>query len=195
MIGHECFKLYLPLKLHFTTENFDVFKNPKLKNTTIEIYNKRRDRKIFETLAKRFETPRECVKYYVANFAYGNINFLYSTNQGLDNYNLWNKRRQSITHIFEKDVNFIINLLDMRKIDINNIDTEIFNLYMNSEITLEGIVILNSYNGILSRINDSVSKLIWGGDILRLIKSERFVKFDKNKTDQIYYDFKNEINI
>lgn len=189
----ECFKLYIPLKLHFTQKKFSVFENPKVKNTTLEIFEKRRDKKLFEKLSKRFSEPRECVRYYVSNFAYGNMNFLYEPGLGIENYNTWNKRRQSISHVFKTDLDYIILQKELNKIDINKLESEIFNLYINKEVTFESLVILNSYNSIINKLSKSDLKLVWEDEFLRLQKCERFIKFDKDKMAKLYDDYDNEI--
>lgn len=186
--GYECFKLYMPLKLHFTTDNFNVFVNSRVKNTNLEYYNKRKDKKSFESISKLFANPRECVRYYVSNFVYSNDNFLYDREEGNRFYNEWNKTRQSLTYTFKNDMEKIYT-----KYKESNDVYDIFKLFINSEIRAESLIILNKYNGIFDAWNSTEFLLVWGDNLRRLKKSVKFVKPDDGKTLPIYNEYKNNI--
>lgn len=174
----------MPMKLHFTSLKFDVFSCPRLKNTSINNYESRKDKYIFERLSKKFNEPRECVRYYAANFSYGNLNFLYDPGLGQDNYILFNRRRQSITNLFSQDLEFISDNV------LNRLATprELFNFYINKEISHETLVIMNTFDNIIDELINSDMNLVWEDNLLRLKKSERFIKFDKDKIANIYYE-------
>lgn len=187
--GYECFKLYIPLKLHYTLASFDVFATSRVKNTGLEYYNKRKDKYLFEGLSKTFSQPRECVRYYVSNFLYHNDNFLYDRETAKSFYLEWNKARQSITNTFSNDMEKIVTKYNVTK-DIY----DIFKLLIRGEIRAESLIILNKYNGIFDAWDTDDFKLIWGNNLMRLRKSERFVKFDESKITPIYDEYKKIIS-
>lgn len=191
--GYECFKLYVPLKLHFTTTKFNVFQTPKVRGTSPAAYDKRRDKGLFEKISTKFKTPQECVRYYAANFAYGHPNFLYEPGLGLDNYTLFLKRRQTITNVFSDDLSKILNLVENNKIKISENNTELFKLYINNIITHETLVIINTLNNIVDKWNTTDLAMIYESELIRLTKSDRFIKFDKNKVSSIYDEYLAEL--
>lgn len=193
--GYECYRLYVPLKLHFTTPQFNVFNTPKVRGTTPTAYEKRRDKNLFERISNKFKTPQECVRYYAANFAYGHTNFLYEPGLGSDNYTLFLKRRQSITNIFSDDLSKILSLVENNKIKITENNTELFKLYINNIITHETLVIINTLNNIVDKWNNTDLAMIYENELIRLSKSDRFIKFDKNKVSSIYDEYLAELII
>jgi hypothetical protein len=76
MDGFKAFKYYIAIKLHFTKDSFDVFKNRGSVKGTREAFNARNDRYVFEKLARKFPVDKELIQYYVANFV-REVNFEY----------------------------------------------------------------------------------------------------------------------
>src|SRR5210317_421744 len=98
MDGFRAYKYYIALKLHFTTDKFDVFKNSNVKGSR-EAFVARNDRYLFDKLARKFSTDKELIQYLVANFAYENDAAVYNGFEAQDNYQLWQRRKQSMTKI------------------------------------------------------------------------------------------------
>ena len=78
MDGFKAYKYYIAIKLHFTKDNFDVFKNRGNVKGTRDAFNARNDRYMFEKLARKYPVDRDLIQFYVANFAYGNDAAVYS---------------------------------------------------------------------------------------------------------------------
>jgi len=194
MTGYEAYKLYIPVKLHFTVESFDLFETPRVKHTGVDYYNKRSDKFLFEKLAKKFKQPRDCVRYYVANFSYGCKNFLYDPVSGSENYLKWVSKSQAITQVFKDDLNLISSGALEGSIKVNESYDDLFLLYINGNISHETLVILNSFNGMFSRWNNPSFTMIWNDELLRLRKSSRFVKFNPDKIKPVYDEWYEEIN-
>ena len=53
MNGYEAYRLYLAVKLHFSTENYDFFKHNAKVNASIGSFTKRNDRYFFHRLCTR----------------------------------------------------------------------------------------------------------------------------------------------
>lgn len=175
------------MKLHFSQKNFDVFSCKRVRNTSVENYNNRKDKYIFERLANRFNEPRECVRYYAANYIYGNTNFLYEPGTASDNYVVFNKRRQSISNLFFTDLSIISDSV----LNSSITNKEIFQLYINKKITQESLILMNQFNGVIDEMINSEMNLVWEDELLRLKKGERFIKFDKDKITKIYNEWQN----
>ena len=65
--GFNVFKIWLGLKLHFTTETYDWFKYDGRVNCKLETFTKRNDRYFFYKLGTKYN-EKEIINYFVANF-------------------------------------------------------------------------------------------------------------------------------
>lgn len=193
---YEAFKLYTAVKLHFTS-NYDVFKYNGRVNCPHAAFARRNDRKIFARIAERFNTPKEAVEYYVANFAYGNKNFIYSGDESEEKYKLWQKRKENRTYEFSKQMNFLLQYLEdnhMTYDQVFNIDSgtpELLRLFVSGDLHLETLVIIDEYENFLPSWEPLI--LIWGEQLQLLNKVKRFVRFDKNKLQCTYLKHKTEL--
>lgn len=173
MTALEVFQLYLPIKLHFTTEKFNVFETKRVKNTDYESFSRRVDIGKFHSLANKFKNPRECVQYFAANFAYGLNDALYKPLEAEQNLKLWIKRKESITEVFKND---------FEKLQDDFKANNILQKYVAGIVTLESVAILSCYSNLIESWKDNP---LWESEILRVKKSQRFVKFDPVRIELI----------
>ena len=197
MDGFKAYKYYIAVKLHFTKDNFDVFKNRGNLKGTRDAFNARNDRFMFEKLARKFPVDKDLIQYYVANFAYGSDTAVYSMEEADSNLMEWNRRKQSITKIFSDDCNKI--LLDACKNKIK--EDAIFNLtnkgycsilklFLGNQISLETVRILDDFHPMIDSWKPNSSMvLLWENDIRRIEKSKGFVKYDKLKVQKVFNTF------
>lgn len=201
MDGFKAYKYYIAVKLHFTKDNFDVFKNRGNLKGTREAFNARNDRFMFEKLARKFPVDKELIQFYVANFAYGNDAAVYSFEEAESNLIEWNRRKQSITKIFSDDCNKI--LLDacknkLKEDSIFNLTNKgycsILKLFLGNQISIETVRIIDDLHPMIdSWKNNSSMILLWEDDIRRIEKSKGFVKYDMVKIQKVFDTFLNEI--
>lgn len=201
MDGYRAYKYYMSIKLHFTSDKYDVFKvNGRVKGTR-EAFNSRNDRYMFEKLARKFSSDKELIQYYVSNFAYGNNDLIYSKEEAEENYSKWKLRKESISKIFYTDLQIILNYSYKNKLKYDNVFNftsskypSIITLYLSGNISIETLVILDKLIGLtdLLKSNDNFN-LLWESDIRRIEKLNRFVKYDESKISQIYEEFVEEL--
>jgi hypothetical protein len=201
MDGFKAYKYYIAIKLHFTKDSFDVFKNRGNVKGTREAFNARNDRYMFEKLARKYTMDRDLIQYYVGNFAYGNENVVYDIAEAEENLLEWNKRKQSMTKIFADDLNKILMDAYKRKIKAPSIINftlnqypSILNLYLGKQIGIETLRILDDYDNLLEQWKQNTSMvLLWENEIRRVEKLKGFVKYDSGKVLFPYQSFKEEI--
>ena len=116
MDGYKAYRYYLAIKLHFTTDKFDVFQNRGNVKGTREAFNARNDRYIFEKLAQKHSDDKEIIQFFVSNFAYGNDTAIYAGQEAEDNFMQWNKRKQSITKIFVDDLATLLTHIETNRL-------------------------------------------------------------------------------
>lgn len=196
MDGYKAWKLYMAVKLHFTTQKYNVFNTHGHVKGARDTFYGRNDKYIFERLARKFQTERDLIQYFVANFAYDNGEVVYEQAEGDTNLLEWNKRKQSISQVFENDLHNIV--LHLEKNGLTEKDLyegsgipELFKLFLGKYVKIETMVILDNYANYLQ--DNSKINLLLGEEYLRIDKCKGFVKFDKEKLLQVYLKFKQEL--
>ena len=196
MDGYKAWKLYMAVKLHFTTNKYNVFNNRGHVKGGRDTFYSRNDRFIFERLARKFATERDIIQFYVANFAYGNEAVVYSDVDSESNLTLWNKRKQSISQVFENDMNGIVLHLEKESLTRDQLYNgnlpELLKLYLGGFVTIESMVILDSYTNYLASWKEQLN-LLWEEECRRIDKCKGFVKFDSARLLQVYNNFEQDI--
>lgn len=198
MNGYKAYRYFLALKLHFTTDKFNVFENKGNVRGSFETFQARADKYLFDKLARKFNNDKDLIQFIVAQFVYNNSNFIYELEQADDNYIQWIKVKESITRVFQDDLNEL--LLQHEK---NGYTTdEIFNctindfpiiikLYLGRRINPQTICILSHLNqSIAEWLNNPNLALVLESDIRMLYKMHGFFKYDKDKILKLYNEFK-----
>ena len=201
MDGFKAFKYYIAIKLHFSKDSFDVFKNRGSVKGTREAFHARNDRYMFEKLARKFPVDKDLIQFYVANFAYGNDNIVYASEEAETYLLAWQKRKQSMTKIFADDCNKILMDAYKRKIKQDSILNftlnqypSILTLYLGKQISLETLRIIDDFEPVIETWKSNSSMiLLWENEIRRVDKSRGFVKYDSQKVQSIYQSFKEEL--
>ena len=191
----------MAIKLHFTRDSFNVFKNRGVVKGTREAFYARNDRYMFERLARKYPADKDLIQFFVANFAYGNESAVYSGEESDSTYLEWLKRKQSITKVFTDDLNTVLMDAYKKKLKedaiINFTSNEyptILNLYLGKQIGIETVSILNSIDNMVTQWKDNDSVVIlWENEIRRIEKVTGFIKYDSSRLMPIYQSFKEEI--
>jgi len=199
--GFKAYKYYIAIKLHFSKDNFDVFKNRGAVKGTREAFNARNDRYIFEKLARKYPVDKEIIQYFVANFAYGSDSVVYSQDDAESNLIEWTRRKESITKIFSDDCSTIIMDAYKKKLKESSVKNFTFNqypsiltLYLGKQISLETLRIIDDFDPVVETWKSNSSMiLLWENEIRRVDKSRGFVKYDSQKVQSIYQSFKEEL--
>lgn len=187
----------MAIKLHLTTDRYDVFQSNGRVSGTRTTFEKRNDRFLFEKLGHKFSQPRELIEYFVANIAYGNKNVIYSSESD-EHYDIWTKRKESRTYIFKQQLEYLRSYLESNDLkyenlfDIHNNIPELLKLYVGGHIHLETMVIINDVEDFLPKWKPLV--MLWGDQLRILNKIKKFVKYDKDKLQSIYLNFKDEFS-
>jgi hypothetical protein len=179
----ESYKLYNALKLHFET-NYDAVKYNFKSNVSPQSFFKRKDKFFFAKLAKTYES--ELKEFYVANFK-NDVKYVGDMlNEGGERYYREHKKvMESLTYRFQNDINKLndmdVSFDSLLKAEDNS-HPLIVKLWLQEEILLETIVILDSILGFVERENKKITDTIIWPDIYRkIMKYKPFVKFDRDK--------------
>lgn len=196
MDGFKAYKYFMAIKLHFTSERYDVFESGGRVSGSRQTFDKRNDRFLFEKLANKFPTDRDLIQFLVANIAYGNKNVVYSSESD-EYYNLWCKRKESMSRVFEVDlmtINKHLDSNDMTLDDLYSIEDgapPLLKLFIGGHVTLETMSILQDLDDYLTKWEPLI--MLWHDHFLVIRKVKRFVKYDRTRVQYIYSNFKESL--
>lgn len=200
MDGYKAYRYYLAIKLHFTTEKFNVFENRGNVKGTRDTFNSRNDRYIFEKLATKYDSDREIIQFFVANFAYNGDTAIYEGREAEENFLTWNKRKQSITQIFIDDLATILNYIETNKGSVFEFENDkhpaLLQLYMGGKVKIETLRIIDDISPFLDKwATNPTIHYVWADEMLRIKKLTGFVKYDRIKISKIFKHFTEELTI
>lgn len=191
MEAYEVYRLYMALKLHFTTESYDITKTKGAVKSSESAFLKRRDVFLFRKLAKKFVTRQEIINYFVANFAEGDKNGGIFNAESDDIYEKWKGRQDRLSYMFADDISRL--LLEAEKLEqdplvsYNNQHPILIKMLLGKKISLETVIILDKlldfrYNVTTELLND----FIWNDLNLLIIKYRPFVRIDRTKFFELW---------
>ena len=179
----ESYKLYNALKLHFES-SYDAVKYNFKSNVTPNSFFKRKDKYFFAKLAKKYNG--ELKDFYVSQF----INTETYIGDMMDseaeqNYKDHKRIQESIHRVFSIDINRLTEEnvpFDYLFKASGNAHPLVVKLWLQEEISLETVVILNAIFKFIDRESKNISDTIIWPDTRRLIeKYEPFVNFNRDK--------------
>lgn len=203
MNGFKAYRYYLALKLHFTNDKFNVFENRGNVKGSLQTFEARNDSYLFEKLARRFSTDKECIQYFVANFAYNNDNMIYEPGEAEQHYVEWQSRKEAISRIFKDDLETIQLEIDKNGYDYSDVFNCTLNdlpliikLYLGNKITIETMVILNELENLSVKWLENASiSLIMEQDIRKIRKLSGFVTYNKDRINKIFSEFTTSLSV
>lgn len=189
MTGYEAFTLYNAMKLHFTNEKYDYFKYKAKSRTSIDSFERRKDKYYFYKLSRR-QNQEDYIQFLVSNFVEKPEVWVGELIQD-DAVQIHKKRMaviQSLTYRFKNDCNKLRsmvnepNMLFQTKGDYPVLLTA----SLQKDIELETLCILNSLINFFplwkKKINDT---LHWPNFYMKCMKYKPFIEFDRKKYKQI----------
>jgi hypothetical protein len=180
----ESYKLYNALKLHFETDGYDAIKYHFKTSVKPTSFFNRKDKYFFAKLANTY--GNELKEFYVANFK-NDVKYVGDMlNEGGERYYRDHKKvMESLTYQFQTDINKLNDMdipFDSLLEAEDNSHPLIIKLWMQEEILLETVVILDSILGFVEREKKKITDtIIWPEIYRKIMKYRPFVKFDRNK--------------
>jgi len=192
MEPYTVYKYYLALRLHFTTDSYDVVKQQGRVRGSKQAFFRRKDLLAIRKVADTY-SDKDVVEFLVANFVGGDRWGGVFDTQARERYLDWKKRIESLTYNFQKEVNIINNYCQKNNVDFSKafeVNTSrhppIVSLYLRNDVSLETMVILNTITNFCSKLDNELKQDIVWPDVSRMIKKyEPFLTFKKEKYDAI----------
>jgi hypothetical protein len=184
----DAYRYYQALKLHFESKTFDAVKYNYKTSASQKSFWKRNDKYHFAKVAKRFKDVNVMIGYYASHFVNGTKWIGEMLNHD-EEYQAWLKRMQSISYVFEQDLNHLSLEYDSFDSMLKSNEGEhppIVTAFLQEEISLETIVIINKLTGFMSRADKKITETIMWPDLsLKIRKYDPFVRVDLEKMKKI----------
>ena len=193
MAPFEVYRYYLALRLHFTTDSYDVIKQQGRVRATRNSFLKRKDLLSINRVAETY-SDKDIVNFLVANFVSGDRWGGVFDVESKDRYQGWKKRIESISYTFKKEIDKAVTYADKLGITFNQLfycnhgqHPFIIKMYLRNDISIETLVILNKLNNFTDQLDqDLKDDLVWP-DTSRIIKKySPFLEIKKDKYNEIY---------
>lgn len=191
MEPYDVYRAYLSLKLHFTTDQYDVIQQRGRVKASKQSFFKRNDLFAIRKIAQEY-SDKEVVDFLVANFVSGDRWGGVFDIEAKQRYIQWKKRMESITYTFEKELDKMLLEAEKRGIDFskmfegNGQHPPIVRKYLGGEISIETLVILNKLNNFTDKLDLELSEDIVWPDVSRIIKKYGpFLDINKEKYNEL----------
>ena len=188
MSGIEVYKMYLSLKLHFTTDTFDYLKYGNSARASQQSFDSRRDKFFFVKLSRTFK-EEQLREFFVANMIMEDKVYPATlVQEGAKNYQEYLKRKQSLAYRFKEDV---MTLHDMsQKFDklfiIEGVHPPLLKAHLGGKICMETLVIFNKIFQYVGNFDKDIKEdIVWKPLRNRVVKYEPFISIDKGKYKNI----------
>jgi hypothetical protein len=186
MTPFESYKTFLALKSHFTSDYDYVKYNGKV-SASPHSFDTRKDKYHFYKLSKH----KNPLHYLVANFVDGDLKWVGDlfNDESEKVYADWLKRQQSLTYIFEQDLNKLLTSFDDNVIVKNGQHPYLLKQYLRRQISIETIIILNDILGFFGHWNKKIDdQVLWPTIHKKLMKYKPFFHYDMFKCRKILKD-------
>ena len=194
MDGFDVYKIYLAIKLHFTSDSYDYFKHNGKTTARLKTFTKRRDRYFFHKLSRSYSSSA-CVDYFVAGFIGSDTVWIGDVvgKSGQDNYTKWQKRIESLSYVFENDCDTLLDFIEEKEIKFDDLfkvkkgqHPPLVKLYLANKITVESMVILNDILNYTKQFNKEIGEtVIWPKKYKLLMNYKPFLKYNSTKMKMI----------
>ena len=188
MSGIEVYRLYLSLKLHFTTDTFDYFKYGNAAKASQHSFDSRRDKFFFVKLSRTFKED-ELREFFVANMIVEDKVYPATlVREGAKNYQEYIKRKQALAYNFKQDV---MTLHDIsQKFDklfiIEGVHPPLLKAHLGGKISIETLAIFNKIFQYVGNFDKDIKEdIVWKPLRNRVVKYEPFISIDKGKYKNI----------
>jgi hypothetical protein len=186
----ESYKIYNSLKLHFSSDSYNAVKYHYKTSANPKSFFKRRDKYFFSKLGKQQKNVPDLIEYYVSNFING-VDWVGDmvNGDGERNYTEYKRIHESLSYHFQNDMEAIESqgyTFDSLLRSVQGEYPPIIKLYLQEEVKLETLAILNKMTGFLEHAKAKVSETLVFPDLYRKVtKYQYFINPDMNKIKKI----------
>ena len=188
--GFEVFKIWLAVKLHFTTKTYDYFQYGGKVNCKLETFTKRNDRYFFHELSKKYDAD-QALDFFVANFLVsdkariGNL----AKQDGPDNYVSHRAYKDSFSYNFRSECRIIRDTLDNNNIKFDDLflvdrgqHPPFFKLLSSKRISYQTFCVFENFLDFIKKWDkEIVEGVVWPVFSKRIKKYLPFIRYNRTQ--------------
>jgi hypothetical protein len=195
--AYTAYCLFLSIKNHFKTKSYNFFKYKSKTRTSLERFEKRKDRWQFNRLGSLYNED-DLVDFLVANILEDKLwvgDFL--EDDAKHNYEQYKKRRQSLTYHFENELIYLFEKVKDNPKELTCTKGNQYPLllteFLNKKISIDTLVILDKFLCFSQKFDSTLGDdFIWTSIKMKIVKYEPFMEYDKERMKKV---LKNNIYI
>lgn len=190
MNSYDAYKLYLAVKLHFTSTSYDFYRHNAKVNSSFNTFLKRNDRFFFHKLTTKYN-DEEMLDYFVCNFFHNSKTWIGNLvrEDGETIFKDWQKYNQSFSYNFRNDcvlVNNTINANGLRFDDVFSVvdgqHPKLLRLLLSKQISIQTFIIFDNILAFIKNWNKQIKEtVIWPEKAFKITKLKPFVKYNLTK--------------
>jgi hypothetical protein len=179
----ETYKLYLALKMHFSSDGYDFFRYHGKVRANKEKFEMNNTKYAFAKLSRKSD-PQGLI---IANFVARGTNIWVGdllTPQGEEIYVKWKGKQESLSYIFNSDLNKLPDDLDEALAPPAKFAYPLLlKMYLHGEVEIETLILLQEKFKFLSYWKEILSLYdpAWKNTLNLMVKYKGFMVFDKEK--------------
>ena len=195
--GFDVFKVYLGVKLHFTTDTYDYIKYEGKVNCKLDTFSKRNDRYFFHKLSKQYGQT-DILDFFVANFASDSKGWIGNLLQkdGRDVYLDFKKRKEAFAYHFRDDLVRINNDFMSNSLSFDDglgvamgQHPRLLRLYLRKKIHIQTLYIIDRIIGFSKKWDKEITeKVVWPEISKKLHKIKPFVQYNMVEMREVMKD-------
>ena len=192
--GFDVYKIYLGVKLHFTTDTYDYYKYSGKVNATLDSFTKRKDRYFFYKLSTKY-SPSEALDFFVSNFVDDSKKWIGNliNDDGHKVYLQYKKYFQSFDYSLRNSIGNIVYDFSRKRISlddgllvVNGQHPRLLRLLIQRKITFPTAIILDSVLDFIKVWDKEITEKVVWPDLSRKLKKMRpFISYNKTQAKLI----------
>ena len=186
--GYDVYKIYLGVKLHFTTSSYDYIKYNGKNNATLESFTKRKDRYFFHKLSKRYN-ERDILDYFVSNFAIDGRKWIGNLirNDGNEAYINYRKYKETFDYSLREDLGRMLSDFEFKRLSFddgmgvhNGQHSRFLRLLIQRKVSLQTAILLDELIAFRKNYDKEISEtVVWPKISETMVKLRPFIKLDR----------------
>ena len=188
MTGFEVYKMYLALKLHFTSDTYDYFQYGGNAKASQVSFDQRKDKFFFVKLSRKFK-DFELREFFVANLtAEDKVYPATLVREGAKNYAEYTKRKESLSYHFKEDEATLhethSRFDDLFKVE--GVHPPSLKSFLGGRICLETLTIFNKLFQYVPQFDKIIKEeIVWKPLRNKVVKYDPFLPVDLGKYKRI----------
>ncbi len=185
MDGYAAYQYSMAIKMHFTGA-YDAVKYRYKTRVSQKSYWGRPDKYQLTKIGAKFNNENDIVQYFVAHNLNG-TKWVGDMIRDEDVYKDHIKRLESLTYNFKNEIAELSDYtLDGLISQYKSNYPKIIDKYLEGDVSLETITILNALTGFADNANKNITEtILWPDLYMKITKYQPFLKFDKDKFTRI----------